>query len=53
MPKMFTEITQNPLPWMDQWLGQSREEVLPQELEIVDYKIGAMSDMTENDWDEI
>jgi len=21
-PKMFTEITQNPLPWMDQWLGQ-------------------------------
>jgi ribonucleoside-diphosphate reductase beta chain len=53
MPKMFTEITQNPLPWMDQWLGQSREEVLPQELEITEYKIGAVKDMTDEDWKDI
>ena len=52
-PKMFTEITQNPLPWMDQWLGQGKEEVLPQEVEITDYKIGIMSDMEEDEWDDI
>jgi ribonucleoside-diphosphate reductase beta chain len=52
-PKMFEEITQNPLPWMDQWLGQSKEEVLPQEVEITDYKIGAISDMAEEDWEDL
>jgi len=52
-PKMFTDITQNPLPWMDQWLGQGREEVLPQEVEITDYKIGIMSDMEDDEWDNI
>jgi len=52
-PKMFPEITQNPLPWMDQWLGQSREEVLPQELEISDYKIAATSDMKDNEWEDL
>lgn len=52
-PKMFTEITQNPLPWMDQWLGQGREEVLPQEIEISDYKIGIMADMEDDEWDDI
>lgn len=52
-PKMFTEITQNPLPWMDQWLGQGKEEVLPQELEISDYKIGIMTDMEDDEWDDI
>jgi ribonucleoside-diphosphate reductase beta chain len=52
-PKMFTEVTQNPLPWMDQWLGQGREEVLPQEVEITDYKIGIMSDMEDDEWDEL
>jgi ribonucleoside-diphosphate reductase beta chain len=53
MPKMFTEITQNPLPWMDQWLGQSREEVLPQEIEITEYKIGAVKDIEDKDWGQI
>jgi len=52
-PKMFKDITQNPLPWMDQWLGQGREEVLPQEIEITDYKIGAMRDMSDDDWDDL
>jgi len=52
-PKMFKEITQNPLPWMDQWLGQGKEEVLPQELEISDYKIGLMSDMEDDDWNDL
>jgi len=52
-PKMFEEVTQNPLPWMDQWLGQSREEVLPQEIEITDYKIGMVSEMRDDEWDDL
>ena len=52
-PKMFEEVTQNPLPWMDQWLGQSREEVLPQELEIVEYKIGVVRDIEESEWEDV
>ena len=52
-PKMFIEITQNPLPWMDSWLGQGSEEVLPQEIEITDYKIGAISDMEDDDWADL
>jgi ribonucleoside-diphosphate reductase beta chain len=52
-PKMFEDITQNPLPWMDQWLGASREEVLPQEIEITDYKIGVMKDVDDKEWVDI
>jgi len=52
-PKMFDTITQNPLPWMDAWLGQGREEVLPQEIEITDYKIGVITDMEDSEWDDV
>ncbi len=52
-PKMFEGVSQNPLPWMDQWLGKSREEVLPQEIEITDYKIGMVSEMDEDDWNDL
>lgn len=52
-PKMFEDIKGNPLPWIDTWLGQGREESLPQEVESTDYKIGVMSDISNDEWDEI
>jgi len=52
-PKMFEDVTQNPLPWMDQWLGKSREEVLPQEIEATEYKIGVVSAMSDDDWSDL
>lgn len=51
--KMFTEVKSNVLPWMDAWLGQGREEILPQEIQITDYKIGVITDMSSDDWDDI
>jgi ribonucleoside-diphosphate reductase beta chain len=47
------DITQNPLPWIDTWLGQGKEEVLPQEIEITDYKIGIITDMEDSEWNDI
>ncbi len=52
-PKMFEEIKYNPLPWIDAWLGQGKEEVLPQQVEITDYKIGVISDMEDSEWNDI
>ena len=50
-PKIF-EVTKNPLPWINAWLGKGQEEVLPQELEITNYKIGVVSAMDDEDWNE-
>jgi len=50
LDKMF-DIHQNPLPWMDSYLGNSKVEVLPQEVEISSYVIGAIDDtIKEDDW---
>lgn len=50
LPKLFDE-TQNPLPWIGSYLGDSKVEVLPQETEISSYVIGAISsDIDEEVW---
>ena len=45
-------IHQNPLPWIDSYLGNSKVEVLPQETEISSYVIGTIIDDI-TDWDLI
>ncbi len=45
------EYTNNPLPWIGAWLGQSKTEVRAQETQITDYIIGATSnEVLEDDW---
>ena len=39
--KLFNEH-QNPIPWIDSYLGNSKVEVLPQQTEISSYVIGAL-----------
>ncbi len=48
MDKIF-EQNQNPLPWMDAWLGSSKTEQLPQETELTSYIIGALNNEIEED----
>jgi ribonucleoside-diphosphate reductase beta chain len=52
LPKIFPSVSSNnPLPWIDHWLGQGSVEVLPQETEITAYIIGKTStDIHESDW---
>ena len=49
--KIFPEVTNNPLPWINAWLGMGKTEFRPQETEITDYQIANInSDMDEEDW---
>lgn len=51
MDKIFEQY-QNPLPWMDAWLGSSKTEQLPQETEITSYVIGTLDkSVTEDVWE--
>jgi len=36
------DVHQNPIPWIDSYLGNSKVEVLPQEVEISSYIVGAL-----------
>ena len=48
--KLF-ETHQNPIPWIDSYLGNQKVEVLPQETEISSYLIGAVDDsVSEDEW---
>ncbi len=50
LSKLFDQ-TQNPLPWMGSYLGDTKVEVLPQETEISSYVVGAISgDIEDNVW---
>jgi len=45
------EFHQNPIPWIDSYLGNSKVEVLPQEIEISSYVIGAIDgEVSEDTW---
>lgn len=50
-PKMFDDATNNPLPWIDAWLGFGKTEVRAQETEITDYQIANIDgEIDEEDW---
>lgn len=50
-PKMFDEVTSNPLPWIDAWLGFGKTEVRAQETQITDYQIANIDgEIEEEDW---
>lgn len=51
MEKMFENVsmTQDPLPWMANWLSSKSLQVAPQETEVESYKIGGVAeDVTED-----
>ncbi len=47
--KKIYDVHQNPIPWIDSYLGNSKVEVLPQEVEISSYVIGALDAHIEED----
>lgn len=45
------DVFNNPLPWIGSYLGDSKVEVLPQEVELSSYVVGALSyDIPEDIW---
>ncbi|MCD6435753.1 MAG: ribonucleotide-diphosphate reductase subunit beta, partial [Clostridiales bacterium] len=48
LKKMYN-VHQNPIPWIDSYLGNSKVEVLPQESEISSYIVGALDAHIEED----
>ena len=51
LDKIYNEH-QNPIPWIDSYLGNSKVEVLPQEVEISSYVIGALDgEVQEEIWE--
>ena len=51
LDKMFDQ-PQNPIPWVDSYLGNTKVEVLPQQTQISSYLIGAIDKhTTEEDWE--
>ena len=51
MEKVFG-VNQNPLPWIGSYLGDSKVEVLPQEVELSSYVIGALDKtISEDVWE--
>jgi ribonucleoside-diphosphate reductase beta chain len=48
MEKIY-DTHQNPIPWIDSYLGNSKVEVLPQEIEISSYVIGALDGEVEEE----
>lgn len=45
---------QNPIPWIDSYLGNTKVEVLPQEVEISSYVIGALDgEVSEEVWSDL
>ena len=50
-PKLFDDANNNPLPWVDAWLGFGKTEMRPQETEITDYQIANIDgEIDEDDW---
>jgi ribonucleoside-diphosphate reductase beta chain len=50
LPKIF-DIVNNPLPWINPWLGIGKTEVRAQETQLTDYKIANTSgEFKEEDW---
>jgi len=49
-PTIFDKKDCADLPYMNKWLGKTRVEELPQELDSTQYKIGMTIPMTNEDW---
>lgn len=47
--KRIYDTHQNPIPWIDSYLGGSKVEVLPQEVEISSYIVGALDGHIDNE----
>lgn len=50
--KIFNDApNNNPIPWINAWLGFGKTEFRPQETQITDYQIANTNDaMEEEDW---
>lgn len=53
LPRIFTDVKSNPIPWINNWLESDNVQVAPQETEITSYLIGQIdSDLSDSDFED-
>lgn len=51
LPEIFKDVTNNPIPWISNWLSSDNVQVAPQETEISSYLVGQIdSDLSDNEF---
>lgn len=48
-PSDLPVITKNPIPWINNWLDTSNQQVAPQEMSIINYRVGQTSKASDED----